>query len=177
MKWLRFAGVGTASLSGVLLSGVVSAQTFTGSIPEPVRACVPSQHPRAQIESVELVANTRYDNKDWYLLRLYSDARPSRLPANERISYRHVVSTAGGRCTTEYSNPMGDADYPVSRAVPEAVANQFSLIEFQSIINEIGREAFERRIQTAVETEFEFPREEIWALEQLGISVEESKDE
>lgn len=164
MRIKKSALLGLSTLVSVLLLKILSlavvAQTIVGEIPDVLRECIPAQAARLRIAQAELVSQTQFESKDYYLFKLKSDATPP-------ITYDHVIASDSQDCQVVYSNPMGD-DLPLSNILDRPVADQLRLGHFRRILEQIGRSAFAERIKKADFTTLD--PEEVWALQQLGFN-------
>jgi hypothetical protein len=129
-----------------------------------VTQCVPRQT-RQAITRTALIGSTRLQGKEYYLLAAYSQNEAADL----------IISVTSDRCTEEFFNPMGDP-IPLASAVPEAVAQQLTLARYQQRIDREGKETLQQQIdRSAASTENPaWFAEEVWALQQLGITIPEN---
>jgi hypothetical protein len=113
--------------------------------------------------SARIVAQTIGQPSTYYLLRLsYQD-----------VHYDHVVLVnADHACIVAYSDPQHQG-LPLSRFLPQTVANQLTLGQFQRAQTAIGQTEFHQRITAALNTDAtkHLPPEQIWALQQLGFTI------
>lgn len=152
-----------ASLAGVLVVSISDAQTQTdsnGQLPAALNACIPS----VQVAQVSLVSKARSDGVDYYLL--------SAKELNDTQGTDLIISLTGSRCHQVFYNPMGDP-IPLAESVEQGIARQLTLGRYRRELNKIGREAFQRQINSAADTEKQVVwwDEQVWALQQLGLKV------
>jgi hypothetical protein len=141
-----------------------SSQAESKEIPAIVNQCIPQQT-RQPITRTELIGSTRLQGKEYYLLAAYSQDESTDL----------IISVTGDRCTEEFFNPMGDP-IPLASAVPEAAAQQLTLARYQQRIDREGKTALQQQVdRSAASTENPtWFAEEVWALQQLGITIPEN---
>jgi hypothetical protein len=132
----------------------------TNSIPEVLNDCIPS----AQVARSELVGQTQLQGREYYLLAAYEQG--------DEIGSDLVISTADGTCEQLLYNPMGDR-ISLTTVVPQAVAQQLTLARYRREIQRSSEETFQQQInQAAASTQNPiWFAEEVWALQQLGITV------
>jgi hypothetical protein len=137
------------------------SQAESREVPTVVTQCIPQQT-RQPITRTALIGSTRSQGKEYYLLAAYSQ--------NEAVDL--IISVTGDRCTEEFFNPMGDP-IPLASAVPESVAQQLTLARYQQRIDREGKETLQQQIdRSAASTENPaWFAEEVWALQQLGITI------
>jgi hypothetical protein len=140
------------------------SQAESEEVPAAVTQCVPQQT-RQAITRTALIGSTRFQDKEYYLLSAYSQNEAADL----------IISVTSDRCTEEFFNPMGDP-IPLASAVPEAVAQQLTLARYQQRIDREGKEALQQQVdRSAASTENPtWFAEEVWALQQLGITIPEN---
>jgi hypothetical protein len=133
-------------------------------VPAVVNQCIPQQT-RQPITRTVLIGSTRSQGKEYYLLAAYSQNEATDL----------IISVTGDRCTEEFFNPMGDP-IPLASAIPEAVAQRLTLARYQQRIDREGKETLQQQIdRSAASTENPaWFAEEVWALQQLGITIPEN---
>jgi hypothetical protein len=168
MKYRRFLTLAFVSAFGFLYSTFVLAQVLVGEFPDAIKPCVPERGARFLVTSAELVTQTQYDSKDYYLFRLLrGDSQP-----NQPNYYTHVVQLSNDSCEVVYTNPANE-EVPLAQRVPQPVANELALGQMKRAIAAIGRDEFARRIQPLLEDDSRQPLfpEDRWALEQLGFDV------
>jgi hypothetical protein len=140
---------------------IFPSQAEGEEVPAVVTQCVPQQT-RQPITRTALIGSTQLQGKEYYLLAAYSQNEAADL----------IISVTGDRCTEEFFNPMGDP-IPLASAVPEAVAQQLTLARYQQRIEREGKETLQQQIDRSAASA-ESPAwfaEEVWALQQLGITI------
>jgi hypothetical protein len=133
-------------------------------IPEALRPCIPATVWRYRIGTVEAIAQTRYQNVDYYLFHLYPENSQPFTP--EALRFPHIISSANQVCEVVYSNPSNDEHW-MSDSVPQPVANQLTLARYRFFINEEGLEQFKQR-NLPYYQQSQAPEVQ-WALQQLGL--------
>jgi hypothetical protein len=134
-------------------------QAQTSGIPEVVNSCIPSN----QVARSELIGSTRLQDRDYYLLTAYEQG--------DDVASDLVIAASGESCERIFYNPMGDR-LALSSTVPQAVARQLTLQRYQREIQRIGQQAFQQQVnQAASSGSVTWYDEEVWALQQLGITV------
>jgi hypothetical protein len=126
-------------------------------------ACMPTT--RVPITRSELIGQTVLQGQTYSLYATYQGQAPNYFPLI-------ISANSNSSCKEEFYNPMGD-DIAFSSVVPQAVANQLKLAEYQREIRKIGRDPFVRGINQFLQNANSrklYP-EEAWALAQLGINV------
>jgi hypothetical protein len=172
MKYKRFVILALVSAFGLVYSTYVLAQVLIGEIPNVVKPCIPEHSARFLVTSAELVTQTQYEAKDYYLFRLLrGDSQP-----NQPNYYTHVVQVSNDVCEVVYTNPANE-EVPLAQRVPQPVANELALGQMKRAIAALGRDEFARRIQPILTQDNQqslFP-EARWALEQLGFDVPDER--
>jgi hypothetical protein len=169
---LRFTGRRLTSdfwlliVIGILLTiglGYLPLDAQTTDIPETVSRCIPQQT-RQPIVRSELIGSSRLQGKDYYLLATYTEN--SQQPTNL------IISVTNESCEELFFNPMGDR-VPFARVVPQPVAQQLTLAQYRREIQRIGKDRFQQQVsEGAASTQNPiWFAEEVWALQQLGITV------
>ena len=169
---LRFTGRRLTShfwlliVVGMLLTiglGYLPLDAQTTDIPETVSRCIPQQT-RQPIVRSELIGSSRLQGKDYYLLATYTE--------NNQQPTNLIVAVTNGSCEELFFNPMGDR-IPFARVVPQPVAQQLTLAQYRREIEHIGNDRFQQQVnQVAAATQNPtWFAEEVWALQQLGITV------
>jgi hypothetical protein len=135
----------------------------TSGIPETVSRCIPQQT-RQPIVRSELIGSTRLQGKDYYLLATYTE--------NSQQPNNLIIAVTNGSCEEVFFNPMGDR-VPFANVVPQSVAQQLTLAQYRREIQHIGQDRFQQQVnQGAASTQSSvWFAEEVWALQQLGITV------
>jgi hypothetical protein len=135
---------------------------MNASIPSAIKPCVPRSM------STRVVAQTIGQPPTYYLLRLsHQDA------THQDAYYDHVVLVnANHACIVAYSDPHHQG-LPLSRFLPQTVANQLTLGQFRRAQRAIGQAEFHQRITTALAagSTSSLPPEQVWALQQLGFTL------
>ena len=151
---------------GMLLTiglGYLPLDAQTTDIPEPVSRCIPQQT-RQPIVRSELIGSSRLQGRGYYLLATYT--KNNQQPTNL------IVAVTNGSCEELFFNPMGDR-VPFASVVPQSVAQQLTLAQYRREIQRIGKDRFQQQVnQGAAATQNPtWFAEEVWALQQLGITV------
>ena len=132
-------------------------------VPQEAQACIDSDDHFAEGGS-ESIASITVDETDYYLIYTYEAASGSR----EYPSALLISSAQPSTCQKEYWN-TGGFGRPYSDFVPFEVAVHFKQIELGIQLERLGREEF---IDAYSSIEL-FP-EEVEAIEQLGVSLEQN---
>jgi hypothetical protein len=153
------------SISILLLGTLVTAGTFFSITPlvqaqSSISSTVDSCIPKNQVARSELIGTTQSQGKRYYLLAAYEQG--------DSIASDLIISTTNGRCERKLYNPTGDR-LALASVVPQTVARQLTLKRYQREIQRIGQPAFEKQLDRAQSNRW-FD-EEVWALQQLGISL------
>jgi hypothetical protein len=163
LKLLKLIAIG---LFVAFLIVVGAIHPSTASVPtEQLQACIPDWD--GYFDRVELIGQTRYRGKDYFLLYLYQPK--TQYPDPLVIS----LPTEGGHCTQEFLNVTGD-DISLSQALGNReIARQLKLSFYQQELKKLGREGLQRSInEKASEGDrLEWFEEDVWALQQLGIAI------
>lgn len=151
-------------IAGAIVITLLSIDQTTiaqpSSIPEVLNDCIPS----AQVARSELVGQTQLQGREYYLLAAYEQG--------DEIGSDLVISVTNGTCEQLLYNPMGDR-ISLTTVVPQAVAQQLTLARYRREIQRSSEETFQQQInQAAASTQNpNWFAEEVWALQQLGITV------
>lgn len=172
MKLKPFLQLALLTLLVICTSTYVLAQTMSSDIPSTIKSCIPQRSARFIIQEARLITQVSAEDKTYYLLRLF----PENSPEGESIYFTHVVLLQAQACQVAYSDPLGD-NLPLSHDLPQAIANQLTLLLFKQTQQSIGETAFRQRVNQALAsgTLQSMAPEEVWALQQLGFSVPERR--
>jgi hypothetical protein len=163
LKLLKLIAIG---LFVAFLIVVGASHPSTASIPtEKLQACIPNWN--GYFDRVELIGQTRYRGKDYFLLYLYQPK--TQYPDPLIIS----LPAEGGNCTQEFLNVTGD-DISFSKALKNReIGRQLKLSFYQQKFKQLGREGLQRYVNEKASEGFqlEWYEEDVWALQQLGITI------
>lgn len=163
-RFLSFGTLFCMGIAGAIVITFLSLNQPTiaqiNSIPEVLNDCVPS----AQVARSELVGQTQLQGREYYLLAAYEQG--------DEIGSDLVISAENGICEQLLYNPMGDR-IPLTRVVPQAVAQQLTLARYRREIQRNSKEIFQQQINQAASSTQNpiWFAEEVWALQQLGITI------
>ena len=151
-----------------LLTVIGGAQLASAiPIPEVTRPCLPDDNSffRVTIGDIKLLAQTRYQDVDYYLFDVIR-SNTGRTP--EQSTFPYVVSGSDQSCDFIYSNHRHEENW-LSESMPQPVANQFTLFKYKRFIARYGLDEFKRQLLPSFQRS-KAP-EDVWALEQLGLSA------
>jgi hypothetical protein len=85
-----------------------------------------------------------------------------------------IAVNVRGECEVAFHNPGGHS-VPLASQLPKPVARQLTLARYRYLLNQSGKQQFQRGVNESVagQEEVIWFDEQVWALQQLGISIPE----
>ena len=156
-------------LIGIAAFVMVSQLAFMNHLPviaqqNAAPACLSAQPHATSGGSEKLVSQYEGDSTDYWLYYTYGA-----LDTEQQYAMELVLTTTANSCDVAYWNAAGHS-FSYSSVVPMDVAKQFSLAGFQQHLDSVGQQAFAAYYASADPSLFF--EEDLWALRQLGISLE-----
>jgi len=168
---LFVAGLAIALQANQALSQTNTAYT-TAEIEQAVSPCVPDAP--FVIEGLDVAGSATVDGRDFFYLYAYDGPVPDN-PEEGETNYEGypsnlVISVGdGGQCRRDHFNPMNDP-IPLASELSQPVARELTLSRYRNVIDAIGREGLQQRIDSW-DTSGTLWDEEQWALQQLGMDI------
>jgi len=164
--WQQFMKYGTlAILSAVFITSFIPTPAQTSAeLSRQLAACIPDWD--GFYQRTELVASTRFEQKDYYLLHAYQVG--SEDPDNLVIS----VPITGGNCQEEFLD-VGGNEPCLSNVLGNPVGRELTLGLYQREVETLGRDGVQANIEQAAagREPVHWCEETIWSLQELNFQI------
>jgi hypothetical protein len=158
------------ALISFMAIGMSSAIAKKDSVPtQRIASCI--EHPfRGKVEQVSIFA--KIEVKKGILYQVIARVREQPY-INETSDDHQIVLISGSKCSVVYSDLIGDSP-PFHRYFDENLSRKIAVNWYSWRIKQYGREPLQKWLN---KTTPKIPREEYWALKQLGFRVPDKYEE